>query len=762
MAYPSKAKWIVRPAASVALRYGLALVSVTAAQVVAHTFLYLHLPQPLTAFALCAIAITFRYGGTEPGILAALLAALIRGYAFEPGVNTTARLCYDLVFLIFAMLMIRFTRDRKELELRLRERTAELTRANEDLKLEIAYRKQAEEAVKQAEGSLRFVLDTTPALIHSARPDGYLDYFNQRWLSYVGLSLEDLQGWGWTTVIHPEDLEGIVEKWRASLANGKPFVQEARMRRADGEYRWQFLCKVPLRDMHGNIVKWYGSAIDIEDRKLVEEALRASERKQRRIAEQLERERARLVEAQEVANIGSWELELQSLNVIWSDQTHRIFETDPSGFRPTRPRFLEFIHPEDRTKVDAAFKASLDNPSLCTVEYRIIMPDGSVKFLEERWQTFHDEQGKPVRVAGTCRDITERVRAEEELRQVRERIESILNSVSDTFILFDRQWRYLYLNEAAVRATGRPLKECLGRTLWELFPEVVGTELDRQFHRAMDERVPVEFDFLFLQHGIDQWWEIRTYPAPEGLAVFATEITERKRADEQLRRLSSELLRSQDEERRKIARDLHDSTGQDLVALATMLGQLRGLIPSAERKSRRLLSECKALADQCIREIRTLSYVLHPPTLDQAGLADAIRDYVTGFTRRSGIQVELELSPRVGRMARDTELALFRVVQESLTNIQRHSGSPEAKIRIHSNSHLTLEITDLGHGASAPEQRGKEEPRFEVGVGIPSMQERVKLIGGQLDINSTSRGTTVRVTIPLEKNEREKAAHSGG
>jgi PAS domain S-box-containing protein len=636
MAYPSKAKWIVRPAASVALRYGLALVSVAAAQIVAHTFLYLHLPQPLTAFALCAIAITFRYGGTEPGIFAALFAALIRGYVFEPGVNTTARLCYDLVFLIFAMLMIRFTRERKELERRLAERTVELTRANEDLKLEI------------------------------------------------------------------------------------------------------------------------------EDRKLVEEALRTSEREQRRIAEQLERERARFVEAQEVANIGSWELELQSLNVIWSDQTHRIFETDPSRFLPTRPKFLEFIHPEDRTKVDAAFKASLDNPSLCTVEYRIIMPDGSVKFLEERWQAFHDEQGKPVRIAGTCRDISERVRAEEELRQVRERIESILNSVSDTFILFDRQWRYLYLNDAAVRATGRPLKECLGRTLWELFPEVVGTELDCQFHRAMDERVHVEFDFLFLQHGFDMWWEIRTYPAPEGLAVFATEITERKRADEQLRRLSSELLRSQDEERRKIARDLHDSTGQDLVALATMLGQLRGLIPSAERKSRRLLSDCKALADQCIREIRTLSYVLHPPTLDRAGLADAIRDYVTGFTRRSGIQVELELSPRVGRMTRDTELALFRVVQESLTNIQRHSGSQDAKIRIHSNSHLTLEITDLGHGASAPEQRGREEPRFEVGVGIPSMQERVKLIGGQLDINSTSRGTTVRVTIPLEKNEREKAAHSGG
>jgi len=227
------------------------------------------------------------------------------------------------------------------------------------------------------------------------------------------------------------------------------------------------------------------------------------------------------------------------------------------------------------------------------------------------------------------------------------------------------------------------------------------------------------------------------------------ENVERQRDEEELRRLSGQLLRSQEEERRRIARDLHDSTGQDLVALATMLGQLSGSISSIERKPHRLLSECKALADKCIRDIRTLSYLLHPPALDQAGLGDAIRDYVDGFTKRSGIQVELELSPRLGRMERDVELALFRVVQESLTNIQRHSGSQQAKIRIVRNSDLRLEINDLGRGVSANVQKGEEEPRFEVGVGIPSMQERVRLIGGRFDFESSSHGTTVRVTIPL-------------
>jgi two-component system NarL family sensor kinase len=244
-----------------------------------------------------------------------------------------------------------------------------------------------------------------------------------------------------------------------------------------------------------------------------------------------------------------------------------------------------------------------------------------------------------------------------------------------------------------------------------------------------------------------------------GTLSSGEDITERKRAEDELRKLSGERLRLQDEEQRRIARDLHDSTGQDLIALATMLRQLRTAIPAAKRKSRELLSDCLALADQCIREVRTLSFSLHPPVLDHGGLKNAIRDYVDSFAKRSGIQIELELSRSVGRMSRDIELALFRVVQEGLTNIQRHSGSPRAKIRLYRNSKLTLEIIDPGRGASAGVPRGNDEPRFKAGVGIVSMQERVNLIGGQLQIDSSNQGTTVRVTIPFGRNERQKPDH---
>jgi signal transduction histidine kinase len=230
-----------------------------------------------------------------------------------------------------------------------------------------------------------------------------------------------------------------------------------------------------------------------------------------------------------------------------------------------------------------------------------------------------------------------------------------------------------------------------------------------------------------------------------------TDIEDRKQAEEELRRLSGQLLLLQDEERRRIARDLHDSTGQDLVALATTLSQIHASIPSSSRKLRKLASQCQALADQCIRDVRTLSYLLHPPMLDEAGLEDAVRHYASGFTHRTGIDVQLEMSPHLGRMKPDVELALFRVVQESLTNIQLHSRSPLAKIRIERGSRkITLEISDKGTGISGSLRRRNGKLPFGLGVGIPSMDERVKLIGGQFDIESSSSGTTVRVRIPVD------------
>src|SRR6266481_3362721 len=179
------------------------------------------------------------------------------------------------------------------------------------------------EDLKRAEDRVRLIIDTLPTMVWTLQPDGACDFVNQTWMDYTGLSLEQ-EIKEPTRPVHPEDLPRVVEKWLADFAAGETSEDEMRLRRADGEYRWFLIRTAPLRDAYGNVAQWYGVSIDIEDRKHAEEALRLSEREQRHIAAQLERERARLVEAQEMAKIGSWEAELQTLNVIWSEQTHRI------------------------------------------------------------------------------------------------------------------------------------------------------------------------------------------------------------------------------------------------------------------------------------------------------------------------------------------------------------------------------------------------------------------------------------------------------
>ena len=201
--------------------------------------------------------------------------------------------------------------------------------------------------------------------------------------------------------------------------------------------------------------------------------------------------------------------------------------------------------------------------------------------------------------------------------------------------------------------------------------------------------------------------------------------------------------------------------GQNLVALATDLSQLRTSVPSSNRKLRELASRCEDLANECVREVRTLSYLMYPPLLDESGLADAIRHFADGFTGRTGIKVELNVNPEFVRMRKDVELALFRVVQESLANIHRHSGSKRAKILLNRRSdEVTVEVTDSGRGASGQKRGTSRGIPFQVGIGISSMRERVKLIGGHLEIVSGPGGTTVRVTIPEAAERDEKASRA--
>ena len=228
-------------------------------------------------------------------------------------------------------------------------------------------------------------------------------------------------------------------------------------------------------------------------------------------------------------------------------------------------------------------------------------------------------------------------------------------------------------------------------------------------------------------------------------------------ANRDLRTLSARLLQLQDEERRRFARELHDSVGQSLAGLTLNLSAVRTDIERLA-KTANALSESEAIVQEMSKEVRTISYLLHPPMLDEAGLASALRWYVEGFTQRSKIQVEAEFPDDFGRLSQELETAVFRVVQECLTNIHRHSGSPTAKVSIaRFNGLVRVEVSDRGKGI-APEKRREMEASGTLGVGLRGMRERILQLGGNIKIDSNSPGTIVRVQVPVAHNAETAAA----
>jgi signal transduction histidine kinase len=263
----------------------------------------------------------------------------------------------------------------------------------------------------------------------------------------------------------------------------------------------------------------------------------------------------------------------------------------------------------------------------------------------------------------------------------------------------------------------------------------------------------LEFEIVGLK-GTRRW--VESYAAPIAdeagsrcmLAVMR-DLTERKQGEKALRGLSTRLLQLQDEERRRIARELHDAIGQNLVGLVTNLTLAQRSAGKIHPKARQALSGGLEVAERCLKEMRTLSYLLHPPLLDEDGLASALAWYVKGFAERSEIKIDLKVSRNFGRLPQEVETTLFRVVQESLTNVHRHSKSPIARIRLSRRAtEVKLEITDKGQGMPAKALHSGNQNSGQLGVGIMGMRERARQLGGRLEIDSSPRGTTVRVVIP--------------
>jgi len=277
----------------------------------------------------------------------------------------------------------------------------EQTQARIELEKACEEIKQRTEAARRSERELRDVVNTVPAHVWSTSPEGEVDFVNDRWLQFTGLALDEAVGWKWEAILHPDDRTRVVADWHTAVKNGQAMESEARVRRADGEYCWWFIRNVPLRDETGKLVRWYGTAIDIEDRKLAEQALRRSE--------------AYLAEAHRLAKTGSWAYSPAAEKCIyWSDEMLRIFGLDPQTSNlPDREEFLRLVHPEDRDRFNERIDKAFSEKADFVQDYRIVLTDGTVKHIHGIGHPVLDETGNIVEYVGTDADVTERKRDEE-------------------------------------------------------------------------------------------------------------------------------------------------------------------------------------------------------------------------------------------------------------------------------------------------------------------------------------------------------------
>jgi PAS domain S-box-containing protein len=375
-----------------------------------------------------------------------------------------------------------------------------------------------------AEPDLRHAMDAIPQLVWSAFPDGSVEFCNRRWLEYTGLTAEQAQGWGWRAAIHTEDAPELIATWNRVLAEGVPGEAEARMRKADGTFRWFLIRATPLLDDQGRIARWYGTNTEIEDRKRAEQA--------RSLAND------RLYLAMGAGASVGWDSDVKSGRDVWFGDLQTIFGIPSATYAASVEEFLRYVHPDDRQQVSEALADARQNQKLYAAEFRIMRPDGTVRWLAARGKFYYAKNGEPERMLGVSFDITERKLAEEKLREYEKAVEGSEEMIA----VVNREYRYLIANLKFLNYRSMTKEQVVGRLVPEVlnkgvFETVVKEKLDECFRGKV---VRYEMRYTYPELGERDLF-ISNFPIEgsggvDRVACILQDITERKRTDETLRK----------------------------------------------------------------------------------------------------------------------------------------------------------------------------------------------------------------------------------
>jgi PAS domain S-box-containing protein len=505
----------------------------------------------------------------------------------------------------------------------------------------------------------------------------------------------------------------------------------------------------------------------VQELKRTNEALQAEivERKRNDVA--LKESQRRLEEAQRIAHVGHWERDLETGLITWSDEIYRILGLPPQENDSPPTEWRHMIHPEDRERVSVVTEEAQRGVRRYDVEYRIVRPDGEVRFLHSQGDIIHDEQGRPRRAFGIAQDITERNRAEEKLKQSEGQLAEAQQIARVGSWNWDLQSNALNWSDELYRVFGVD-PQTFNPAYEDVVMESIHAE-DRALVRGVIEnclKTQEPFSFYYRIHRPDG--EERVIHARGGVVsdehgtpirMFGTaqDVTERKQAEErlratteQLRSLSARLQSVREEEGARIAREIHDELGSELTSLRWELESFDKVISeSGDRSQLQALREriggMLRLTETTISTVRRISSELRPIVLDDLGLAEAIEWQAEQFKARTGIHCRCDCSLENLDLSREQSTAVFRIFQEALTNILRHAQATIVDITMKAgDGEFVLTIVDDGRGITEDEKSGSQS------LGLLGMQERAHLIGGEISITRTEgKGTMITVRVPL-------------
>ncbi|MBN2508564.1 MAG: PAS domain S-box protein [Verrucomicrobia bacterium] len=593
------------------------------------------------------------------------------------------------------------------------------------------YSRVSRVASPRAGGLYRRLVEQSLTGAFVLRQDRFL-YVNPRFAELYGGTIGEMLRVRPQDLVFPEDREKITELIRSRLrgeAQSAPMILSGR--RLDG--RRIMVEAYGVRTVAGGQPAIMGTLVDITAWHDAEAALREA----KDYAENL-------IHTASVMIVG---LDITGRIEVFNETAQRI-----TGYTLTEVQganWFERLVPRDRFPEVWTIFSRLPNGRLPPAFQNPIL----TKSGEERLITWNNNavyrQGAIVGSISFGIDLTENLRTQEALRRSEAKYRTLVEQSVDAIFLISPEGRLEEANPAGCLIPGFAREELIGRHVSELVaPEEVG-------------RVPATMAALLAGEKVCSEWictrkdkgtfvaELRARLLPDGgIQAVLSDITERKQVERERAQMAARLVHAQEDVQRRIAREIHDTVTQNLVALQMQLEALRKT--TASHPSPAALDQTITLASQSTEQLRTLSYLLHPPLLEDLGLTGALHDFALGFAERSGVRVECDFAHDLPPLASEVQLALYRVAQESLHNIHRHAHSPTAAIRLWAEENeIWLEIADAGCGIPPARLRALEQFSSGLGVGIPGMRERVRLLGGRLQIHSSLRGTTVQSIVPF-------------